>query len=100
MLAIGAEAMVELQLGLQAWVIKRKTGKEPGLLPIDAPMRKVASECWAAQFKRWFPDLDNVPPWVLALVVVGACAPYQLATAKEIPKKPEETAGSEEKAAA
>lgn len=88
--------MVELQLGLQAWGIKKRTGKEAGLVPPDSPIRSMAAQAWAAQFKKWFPDIDNTLPWVLAVGLPLLCVPMQVATAKEPDKKPENA----EKAAA
>jgi hypothetical protein len=96
MLGTLGDTMVELQLQLQGWVIKKRTGKEAGQIPPDASIRKIASQAWAGQFKKWFPDIDDTPPWVLAVGLPLLCVPMQVATATEPEKKPE----TEQKAAA
>lgn len=76
----GAGMIVELQLAMQGWLVKRQTGKDPGIIPLESPVRKIAAEAWLAQFEIWFPDID-ISPWIVAVVVTGACIPVQYATA-------------------
>lgn len=91
MLQTCAGVLVEGQLALQAWAIERKTGKRPAPVPDspDFPLRKIAADAWAVQFERWFPNMGDVPPWVLAAGLPLLALPVQLATAKP----PEKEAG-------
>lgn len=96
-----AGVMVDVQLQLQAYGIKRATGKIAGEIPDSAAVRGLAAEAWAAQFKIWFPAETMLPPWAMALVLTAMCAPVQLATATAPPPKdPDIPAENTEKAAA
>jgi hypothetical protein len=91
--------LVEGQLYLQAWLIKRRTGKEAPI-PLDVPIvhpltgqqipsfRSLAAKCWAMQIEKWFPDLV-LPEWAFALLLTGFYMPWQFAKAE---KKPDEAA--------
>lgn len=94
MLSVAGEAIVEAQLQLQAYVIEKKTGKRPPPLPeqLAAPLRKAASDAWVAQFERWFPDMGDVPPWIIAVAAPALLIPIQVATAKPVEKPAEEPA--------
>ena len=96
MLVAVAGAVVELQLELQGWAIKKRTGgKVPGKVPEDSQIRVLAAQAWVAQLKRWFPDMDTVPPWVVAVALPLMCMPAQLAHATDPPKTPEKQADPE-----
>jgi hypothetical protein len=92
MLEACAGAVVELQLELQAWVIKKRTGKIAGRVPEDNKIRPLAAQAWVAQLKRWFPDMDTVPPWVIAVALPAMCLPAQMANATDPPKEAEKQA--------
>jgi len=92
MLTAVAGAVVELQLELQGWVVKKRTGKIAGKVPEDSQIRSIAAQAWVAQLKRWFPDMDTVPPWVVAVALPLMCMPAQLANATDPPKNPEKQA--------
>jgi hypothetical protein len=93
MLGAAAEALVEAQLSMQAFVIEKRTGKRPQPLPPEAdahfvaPLRRAAAQAWVAQFKRWFPDMDDVPPWILAAGLPLLIVPIQVATSKPVEKQ-------------
>jgi hypothetical protein len=93
MLVAAAEGIVEVQIALQAFVIEKRTGKRPQQLPPEvdaqfvAPLRKAAAQAWVVQFKRWFPDMDDVPPWILAAGLPLLVVPIQVATAKPVEKQ-------------
>jgi hypothetical protein len=93
MLTIAADALVEAQIQLQAYVIERKTGKRPQPLPeqLAGPLRTAAGQAWVAQFERWFPDMGDVPPWIIAVAAPALLIPIQVATAKPVEKPAEET---------
>jgi hypothetical protein len=96
----GALVIVDLQLQLQAYIIKRKLGRVAGEIAPDSPLRKAAAQAWVAQLKIWIPDFDFLPPWGLALLLPVVCVPQQLATSQPIPKedqqeKPAETPAQE-----
>lgn len=87
LLTNGALVIVELQLQLQAWAIKKSLKKVAGEIPDDSPMRKLAADAWAAQLKVWIPADQMLPPWALALILPAMCIPVQIATATPIPKE-------------
>lgn len=100
MLMTGASALVEVQLELQAWVIKKRTGKIAGKLPPESQLRDLAAQAWVSQFKKWFPDLEFVPPWVLALALPMLAMPLQIANAQEPTKTTGSATSEAERAAA
>lgn len=79
--------MVDAQLWLQAYGIKRATGRVAGEIPPTAQVRSIAAEAWVAQLKIWFPSDKMLPPWAMALVLTAMCAPVQLATSTAPPPK-------------
>ena len=93
MLATAASALVEAQLALQAFVIEKRTGKRPPALPeqLVGPLRTAAAQGWVAQFKRWFPDMADTPPWLIAVGAPLLLAPLQMAAAEPV-KKPDDPA--------
>lgn len=93
----GAAMIVDMQLGLQAALIRRYTGKKAGPIPPDAAMRVMAAEAWVAQLKIWVPADAMLPPWALALLLPAMAIPIQVATSTEIP--PEEREAEEAAAA-
>jgi hypothetical protein len=95
MLVAVAGAVVELQLELQGWAVKKRTGKIPGKVPEDSQIRVLAAQAWVAQLKKWFPDMETVPPWVAAVGLPLMCVPAQLANATDPPQKTEEKVPSE-----
>lgn len=89
---MGAPLLVDLQLELQAFVIRRWKHREaPQIAP--GPMHKAAGEIWRQQLRIWLPKDIALPPWVLAVgsVAIMGCAQYQLST--PIEKKPAGAAG-------
>jgi len=88
MLQTCAVVLVECQLQLQAWAVKKKTGKDPDPVPDSPsfPLRKYAADAWVAQFERWFPDMGDVPPWVLAAGLPLLALPVQIASAASKPE--------------
>ncbi len=92
MLLVAADAIVEAQIQLQAYVIERKTGKRPPPMPeqLAGPLRTAAGQAWVAQFERWFPDMGDVPPWIIAVAAPALLIPIQVATAKPVEKPAEE----------
>ena len=92
--------MVELQLELQGWVVKKRTGgKEAGKIPADAKIRPIAAQAWVAQLKRWFPDIEQFPPWVVAVSLPALCLPVQVATATPAPDRSKGSGNTGEAAA-
>jgi len=85
MLSQGAQAIVELQLGLQAWLVFKRTGKIAPPIAPDSPIRKWAADAWVAQFEQWFPDMDQVPPWILAVGLPAMALPVQFMAAQPPP---------------
>lgn len=96
MLETGASVIVDLQLGLQAYAIKRGTGRIAGQIPADSELRKGAAQAWAQQLKVWFPATQQLPPWAIAVVLPLMAIPTQLATSREMTE--EEKKAEEEKA--
>jgi hypothetical protein len=87
----GALVIVDAQLQLQAYAIKRRTGKIAAEVPHDSPLRTGAAEAWAAQLKVWFPSATALPPWAMALILPALAMPMQLAGARnpeDIPADP------------
>lgn len=85
MLGQGAAAIVELQLGLQAWLVFKRTGKIAPPIAPDSPIRKWAADAWVAQFEAWFPNMDTVPPWILAVGLPAMALPVQFMAAQPPP---------------
>lgn len=97
----GAMVIVDLQLELQAAVIRKKAKRNPDPIPEDSPVRKMAAAAWVAQLKIWFPADTMLPPWVMALMLPVMCIPQQLANATPIrTETPADGGVSPEKAAA
>jgi len=100
----GASVIVDLQLELQAAVIRKRFKRAPERIPDDSPVRKMAAEAWVAQLKIWFPADTMLPPWAMALLLPIMCVPQQLANAtpiKDEEPQPQDASGVEaEKAAA
>jgi hypothetical protein len=92
----GAAMIVDMQLGLQAALIRRYTGRKAGPIPPDAAMRAMAAEAWVAQLKIWLPADTSLPPWALAIVLPAMAIPMQVATSTEIPpdEQPAEAAAA------
>lgn len=90
MLAQGAAAIVELQLGLQAWLVWKRTGKIAPPIAADSPIRQWAADAWVAQFEAWFPNMDTVPPWILAVGLPAMALPVQFMAAQPPPPNPAE----------
>ncbi len=85
MLSQGAQAIVELQLGLQAWLVFKRTGKFAPPIAPDSPIRKWAADAWVAQFEVWFPEMDQVPPWIIAVALPAMALPVQFMAAQPPP---------------
>jgi hypothetical protein len=92
----GAAVIVDAQLQLQAYLIKRRTGLIAGEVPQDSQLRTGAAKAWAAQLKVWFPSAVALPPWAMAVVLPVLAVPVQLAGAK----KPEDVQADRPGAAA
>jgi hypothetical protein len=93
----GAALIVDAQLGLQAALVRRYTGRKAGPIPPDSAARGAAAEAWVAQLKIWFPADTMLPPWAMALLIPAMCIPVQVATSTEIPedeKTPDEAAAA------
>ncbi len=93
----GAAMIVDMQLGLQAALIRRYTGRKAGPIPPESPAREMAAEAWVAQLKIWFPADTMLPPWAMALLIPAMAIPVQVATSTEIPddeKEPTEAAAA------
>jgi hypothetical protein len=85
MLANGALMLVDVQLQLQAWAIRKRLKVEPGPIPEDSKLRSAAAQAWVAQLKIWIPADKMLPPWALALILPVLCVPQQIATATKLP---------------
>jgi len=96
MLEQGGAVLVDLQLGLQAYAIKRGTGLVAGALPDNSELRTGAAKAWAAQLRVWFPSTTALPNWAVALILPAMAIPLQLSTAR--PMTEEEKKAEEEKA--
>jgi hypothetical protein len=81
----GAALIVDMQLGLQAALVRRYTQRKAGPIPPDAAMRGMAAEAWVAQLKIWFPADTMLPPWAMAVILPAMAIPIQVATSTEIP---------------
>jgi hypothetical protein len=93
----GAAMIVDMQLGLQAALIRRYTGRKAGPIPPESAARGMAAEAWVAQLKIWFPADTMLPPWAMALLIPAMAIPVQVATSTEIPedeKDPAEAAAA------
>ena len=86
MLEMAAHGVVDLQLQLQAWVIKKRFKRIAGEIPPEAQFREMAAKAWAMQLKLWIPTF-NPPPWVIAVVLPLALSTQQLVTSTPIPKE-------------
>jgi hypothetical protein len=113
-----AHVLVDAQLSLQAYIVKRSIGEAPPPMPIEVrnaagelvlnpatgkPLespRAIAARAWAVQFEKWFPNL-NLPEWAIALILTGAYLPAQFAAAAALAesKKQAPTAQPPEKQA-
>jgi hypothetical protein len=113
-----AHVLVDAQLSLQAYIVKRSIGEAPPPMPIEVrnaagelvlnpatgkPLespRAIAARAWAVQFEKWFPNL-NLPEWAIALILTGAYLPAQFASAAALAesKKQAPTAQPPEKQA-
>lgn len=80
----GGLVIVDLQLELQAALIRKRTGKQPKRIPDESPIRSMAAAAWSAQLKIWFPGDKMLPPWAMALILPAMCLPQQFATAEPI----------------
>jgi hypothetical protein len=96
MLEQGAHVIVDLQLSLQAYAIKRGTGLVAGAIPADSMLRSGAAKAWAQQLKIWFPSTTQLPPWAVAIILPAMALPTQFATARP-PTKEELEAEEREK---
>lgn len=95
LLGQAGKALVEVQLQLQAWLVFRRTGKIAPSIDPDSPVRDIAAQAWAAQFERWFPDMTDVAPWVLAVALPAMALPAQFMGAQPPPpQNPEESGPS------
>ncbi len=94
----GAAVIVDMQLGLQAALIRRYSGRKAGPIPPDSAVRAMAAEAWVAQLKIWFPADTMLPPWAMAIALPLMAIPVQVATSTEIP--PDEREEPAEAAAA
>lgn len=81
----GAEVLVDAQIGLQAAIIKRRTGKIAAQVAPDSKLRKMAADAWVAQLKIWFPADVMLPPWAIALLLPLLAIPGQVAGATDPP---------------
>jgi hypothetical protein len=82
-----AQAAVDLQLILQAWLVFKRTGDRPGKVPRE--MVAGALQMWEAQFAAWARiwALDSIPPWAVAVVLTGLCGSVQYAARTPQPPK-------------
>jgi len=85
MLTQGGELLVDVQLQLQAYIIKRRSGKIAGEIPLDSKIRKMAAAAWVSQLKIWFPADTMVSPWMVAIMVPLMAMPLQMAKATDPP---------------
>lgn len=93
----GAALIVDMQLGLQAAVVRRYTGRKAGPISPDSAARGAAADAWVTQLKIWFPADTMLPPWAIALAIPAMCIPVQVATSTDIPedeKTPDEAAAA------
>jgi hypothetical protein len=96
----GADLLVDLQLGLQASLIKRRTGKIAAPVPLDSKLRTIAADAWIAQLKIWLPDNVQLPPLAIALLIPVLAMPQQMHGATDPPKQEETPADVDIPAAA
>lgn len=94
LLAQAGSALVEVQLQLQAWLVFKRTGKISPPIAADSPIRDLAAQCWGAQFERWFPDMSDVAPWLLAVGLPAMALPAQFMGAQPPPPNPAENGPS------
>jgi len=94
MLEMAALMVVDGQLQLQAWCIKKGFKVQAGEIPLE--MRKPAAACWAAQLKIWIPADKMLPPWAMALLLPALCIPVQLATATPLPDENDKESKAEQ----
>lgn len=64
-----ARALVLIQIDLQAWLIKKRSGKIAAPIKPGTKIHQMAEQAWLEQFKRWYPKIDTVPPGVLAVAL-------------------------------
>jgi hypothetical protein len=88
-----ADLAVELQLMGQAWLIKKRLEANAGAVPLEGPGSKgriVGRQIWVRELKKLMPDdLDFLPGWLVAPLMVGAYTlPVQLKGATPIVKTP------------
>lgn len=84
-LANAGAMLVDAQLGLQAAIVRRRTGKIAAPVPEDSPLRTAAAAAWGAQLKIWFPADVMLPPWAMAMILPVLAMPAQFAGATEPP---------------
>lgn len=86
----GAMGIVEAQLQLQAWIIKKRFGLIASPVAYEGAgksMRDAASQAWVAQLEKWFPDIESCPPWLIAVGAPLILLPAQLHGATLDPDK-------------
>jgi hypothetical protein len=112
-----AHVLVDAQLSLQGYIVKRSTGEAPPPMPIEVrnaagelvinpatgkPLespRAIAARAWAVQFEKWFPNL-NLPEWAIALILTGAYLPAQFAAAMALAEQKKQQKPAEPRAEA
>lgn len=90
LLVQAAMGIVEAQLQLQAWIIKKRFGLIASPVPYEGTgkmMRDAAAQGWVAQLERWFPDIESCPPWLIAVGAPLILLPAQLSGATPDPDK-------------
>jgi len=95
MLGQAAQAIVEIQLGMQAWLVFKRTGKIAPPIDPNSPIRGWAADAWVAQFEKWFPDMGDVPPWIFAVGLPAMALPAQFMGAQPPPPPNQQENGPE-----
>lgn len=67
-----AEVVVELQISAQAWLIKRRAKIVAGPIPPDDKGRELGRKLWTTALKKMFPDVPDIPEWLLAPMIIAA----------------------------
>ncbi len=96
MIQQAAALAVELQLMLQAWILKKRADMTAGEVPAEGPKAKsrvIGAKIWEKELRRAIPSDFGLPGWVAAPLLVAAYGlPVQIMDGTPI--KPGDTASS------
>jgi hypothetical protein len=88
LLGTAADAAVELQIGLQAWIIAKRANAHAGEVPEDAKGRIVGRRLWLKCFQKLVPVDLGIPEWLAAPIMVASLTmPVQIRGATPMPPK-------------